>query len=321
MRLIASCVFAMLFHYTAMAQDAPQMIRVETGSNLAVWTLPSNPTSGMVVRETPIIFLHGGPGLYTEARRFGEGQPLRNAGFTTIYFDQAGGGQSGRLPAKDYSLDRAVRDLEALRIALGKDKLILWGNSYGASLAAVYADRYPDRVAALLLTAPGMFPGFDGKRDYSQTNRDKVVYSKELNKAVGLIDGKGAAAETKLSQAKAGLLFDELAKTELIEGVVCKGSTIKPPPLPGGGNLYVQRFVSRDVKKLKFAPKPFSARPALIMRGSCDFLPMDSAEKYRVMLGARIAVIDKSGHGLLENRAAYEAALSQFATQDLQAIP
>ncbi|MFM2411162.1 MAG: hypothetical protein RL481_1990 [Pseudomonadota bacterium] len=111
------------------------------------------------------------------------------------------------------------------------------GNSYGASLATVYADRYPDRVAALLLTAPGMFPGFNGKRDYSKTNRDKVVYSKAVTKAVGLIDGKGAVAEAKLSQADAGLLFDEFAKAELIEGIVCKSSSVTPPPLPGGGNL------------------------------------------------------------------------------------
>jgi pimeloyl-ACP methyl ester carboxylesterase len=302
---------------SAIAQPAPTMTKMSTGSELAVWQVVPAKTA----RKTPIIFLHGGPGLYTEARRFDEGQPLRDAGFTTIYFDQAGGGKSARLKASEYSLDRAVLDLEALRVSLGQEKLILWGNSYGASLAAVYADRYPDRVAAVLLTAPGMFPGFDGKRDYSRTNRDKVVYSKAVTKAVGLIDSKGAAAEAKLSQSEAGLLFDEFAKAELIEGVVCKGSAVTPPPLPGGGNLYAQRFLFRDVKKLKFVPKQSPTRPVLILRGECDYLPMESAEKYRAMLGGRIQMIEKSGHGLLENTAAYQAALTRFAVEDLKSIP
>jgi pimeloyl-ACP methyl ester carboxylesterase len=302
---------------SAFAQPAPTMTKISTGSELAVWKLAPSKT----MHQTPIIFLHGGPGLYTETRRLDEGQPLRDAGFTTIYFDQAGGGKSARLKASEYSLDRAVLDLEALRVALGQERLILWGNSYGASLAAVYADRYPDRVAAILLTAPGMFPGFDGKRDFANTNRDKVVYSKDLTKAVGLIDSKGGEAEAKLSQAEAGLLFDEFAKAELIEGVVCKGSSVTPPPLSGGGNLYAQRLLSRDVKKLKFTPKKATERPVLIVRGTCDYLPMDSAEKYRAMLGGRIEMIERTGHGLLENPAAYQAALKRFATEDMKAIP
>jgi pimeloyl-ACP methyl ester carboxylesterase len=300
----------------ALAQPAPTTVKLSTGSELATWTLPATKAT----RKTPIIFLHGGPGLYTEARRFDEGKPLRDAGFTTIYFDQAGGGKSARLKAADYTIDRAVADVEALRVALGHDRVVLWGNSYGASLAAIYTDRHPDRVAGVLMTAPGMFPGFDGKRDYSGTNRDKVVYSKALTKAVGLIDSKGAAAEASLSQADSGVLFDELVKSELIDGVVCKGSSVVPPALPGGGNLYAQRLLSRGIRTLKFAPKPASPRPALIVRGACDYLPLASAEKYRTMLGGRIEAIAASGHGLLENRAAYEAVLTRFAVEDLKAV-
>jgi hypothetical protein len=80
-------------------------------------------------------------------------------------------------------------------------------------------------------------------------------------------------------------------------------------------------LLSRDVKKLKFLPQKATDRPVLIMRGSCDFLPMESAEKYRSMLGGRIQAIENSGHGLLENVKAYQAALSRFANEDLKSIP
>ena len=317
-RWLATLIF--LWPLAAYAQSAPTLVKLATGSEVATWTIPA---SGDKQHSTPILFLHGGPGLYTEERRFDEGQPFRAAGFTTVYFDQAGGGKSARLKAGEYTLDRAVEDIEALRVVLGQEQLILWGNSYGASLAALYANRFPEHVAAMILTSPGMFPGFSGKRDYSQTNRGEVEYSKEVRSAVQLIDAKGAAAEAGLSQDLAGKYFDELVSTELIDGIVCKGSSVKPPPLPGGGNLYAQREIFRDLKKLKFRPATltkFPVLPVLIVRGSCDFVPMDSAEHYKMALGGEIIAIPDSGHGLLEHRDAVDIVFSRFAEGPLDKV-
>ena len=296
---------------------APAMVKLATGSELATWTFPG---SGPRRHAVPVLFLHGGPGLYTEARRFDEGAPLRAAGFDTIYFDQAGGGRSARLKAGDYSLDRAIADVEALRIALGHEQLVLWGNSWGAALATVYASRHPGRVAGFVLTAPGMFPGFGGKHDYSRTDRDKVEYAKDVTAAVNRIDRDGGAAEADLPQDRAGAIFDTMVSAELIDGVVCKGTAVKPPPLPGGGNLYVNRLISRDLKALKFTPGPLVKVPAIIVRGSCDYLPMSSAERYAALLGAPVLAVADAGHGLLEQRAAVDAAIASFAQGPLASV-
>ncbi len=297
----------------AWADPAPVMTRLSTGSEVAVWTLPA---AAAAAKVTPVVFLHGGPGLYTEARRFAEGAPLRAAGFTTVYFDQAGGGRSARLPAAAYSLDRAVGDLEALRIALGKDRLVLWGNSWGASLATVYASRFPNRVAGLILTSPGMFPGMDGKRDYRRTNRDKVTYKAETIAAIAKIDSQGASAETTLPQDRAGKLFDELVASELIEAMVCKKSTARIDALPGGGNLYANRLLSRGLKTVKLAPMPANV-PTVVIRGACDFLQPANAERYRAAFGGALVTIANDGHGLIENRTATGAALGAFANDVL----
>ncbi|MBC7504442.1 MAG: alpha/beta fold hydrolase [Sandarakinorhabdus sp.] len=289
------------------------MTAVTTGSNLAVWTLAGTPSGGAARHRTPVVYLHGGPGMYTEARRFDEAAVVRGAGFETIFFDQAGGGKSARLPAGDYSLDRAVADIEALRVAMGHDRLVLWGNSYGADLAALYASRYPGHVAGVLLTSPGMFPGFSGKRDYGRSNRDRVEYAADVRAAIDRIDRDGAAAEATLPQAAAGPLFDALVADELMGGMVCKGASVRPPALPGGGNLYAQRLIFRDLKKLHAALPAIAGIPTLIVRGACDFLPMASAERYRAMLGGEIVEIAGSGHGLIENRAAVDAAIAGFA--------
>lgn len=48
----------------------------------------------------------------------------------------------------------AADDLDALRSALGQETLTLIGRGFGATLGAVYADRYPGRVQAAVLDAP-----------------------------------------------------------------------------------------------------------------------------------------------------------------------
>ena len=50
-----------------------------------------------------------------------------------------------------YTSEDSVADIEALRKALGYEKLVLWGTSYGTKVAEEYAQRYPEHVEALVL--------------------------------------------------------------------------------------------------------------------------------------------------------------------------
>jgi proline iminopeptidase len=298
------------------AQDAPTMISLPTGSELATWTIAAEKP----VHKTPVIFVHGGPGMYTTDGARKKGASLRNAGFNTIYFDQAGSGKSKQIAVKDYTIERAVADLEALRVALGQDKVILWGSSYGASLAAIYTARYPGNVAGIILTSPGSFPGTSAKRDYKITNRDKVKMAKELTSAVGKVDKNGQAAEASLSQTDAGRLFDDLVNADLMGGMVCKGSNITPPPPGVGGNLYANRLISKDLDKLKFKFEGTIKVPAMVLRGSCDFVSESSAAKFAALFGTTVTTITGSGHGMMENRIDIEAAFSQFVNGPLAAV-
>ena len=314
---VLGAIAAVTMPWTVVAAPAPVMVSLSTGSRVASWSLPA--TSG-VKHQTPIIFLHGGPGLYVEDRRLEEGAVFRQLGFATLYFDQAGGGRSDQLPVSEYSLARAVADLEALRASLGVDRIVLWGNSYGAALATIYAQQFPDRVAALILTSPGVFPGLDAKRDYSGTARGSVEYSPAVRDAVSRIDRSPAEAEKQLSQAAAGKLFDQLVSDELLNGVVCKDSSVRPLALPGGGNLYALRAISRDVKHVRLPAESAAHVPTLIVRGTCDFIPTSSAERYRSFFGGKLISIEGTGHGLIEHRDKVDAALRAFAGNDLAVL-
>jgi proline iminopeptidase len=78
-----------------------------------------------------------------------------SARFRLIIPDLRGSGDSA-LPADLASCrcDRLVGDVEALREHLGLKRLSLLGHSAGANLAVRYVERYPDRVARLVLVTP-----------------------------------------------------------------------------------------------------------------------------------------------------------------------
>jgi pimeloyl-ACP methyl ester carboxylesterase len=298
------------------AQTAPVMVKLPTGSELATWTIaPVKPS-----HKTPVIFLHGGPGMYTTEGAKAKGAAFRAAGFTTVYFDQAGGGKSKAIPAAGYTIERAIADVEALRAALGHERVILWGSSYGASLATLYADRFPARTAGVILTSPGSYPGTKPKRDYGITNRNKVKIGKELSSAVRQIDSKGAAAEASLPQSKVNPLFDALVNDDLMGGMVCKDSTLKPTSPGTGGNVYGNRLIDKSLDAVKFKPAGAFKFPALVVRGSCDFMPLSNAERLAALYGTTVVTVPNTGHGLVENPAALEAAFTAFARGTLAGV-
>ncbi len=50
-----------------------------------------------------------------------------------------------------YTTQESVQDIEAIRAAMGYEKLVLYGTSYGTKVALEYAERYPEHVEALVL--------------------------------------------------------------------------------------------------------------------------------------------------------------------------
>lgn len=102
--------------------------------------------------KTPILALHGGPGfshtLLLPIQELAHGRRV-------IFYDQLGSGKSDR--PDDLSLwnaARFVRELAQVRRALGLDRVILLGVSWGAMLAVDYMLTDPDGVEALILSSP-----------------------------------------------------------------------------------------------------------------------------------------------------------------------
>jgi proline iminopeptidase len=97
----------------------------------------------------PAIFVHGGPGAGTTPRhrQFFDPETYR-----IVLFDQRGCGQSTphAMLEQNTTWD-LVEDMEKIRVHLGVERWVVFGGSWGSTLALAYAEAHPDRVTALVL--------------------------------------------------------------------------------------------------------------------------------------------------------------------------
>ncbi len=97
----------------------------------------------------PAVFVHGGPGGGVEPwhRQFFNPQKYR-----AVLFDQRGCGKSTpHAELKENTTWDLVADMEKIRARLGIEKWVVFGGSWGSTLALAYAETHPERVRALVL--------------------------------------------------------------------------------------------------------------------------------------------------------------------------
>ncbi len=97
----------------------------------------------------PVLFIHGGPGAGCDAlsRRFFDPNLYR-----IVTFDQRGCGRSTPYASLEQNTTwDLVADIERIRMHLGIEQFVLFGGSWGSTLALAYAQTHPERVHALIL--------------------------------------------------------------------------------------------------------------------------------------------------------------------------
>jgi len=98
---------------------------------------------------TPAVFLHGGPGggISPSHRRLFD--PAR---YDLLLFDQRGcGGSTPHAGLEANTTWHLVADIERLRELAGVDRWLVFGGSWGSTLALAYAQKFPEQVSALIL--------------------------------------------------------------------------------------------------------------------------------------------------------------------------
>jgi len=107
------------------------------------WETSGNPDG------IPVVFLHGGPGsgATPKHRRF-----FDPGAYRIVVYDQRGAGRSTPLgELRDNTTLHLIDDLERLRRHLGVERWLVFGGSWGSTLALAYTEAHPERCLGLVL--------------------------------------------------------------------------------------------------------------------------------------------------------------------------
>ncbi len=130
--------------------DAFARGRLDVGDgHVLAWDMAGNPAG------VPVLYLHGGPGAGTTPafRRF-----FDPAFWRVVLFDQRGCGGSTPVGGLDHNTTaHLVEDIERLRVHLGISRWLVFGGSWGATLALSYGQAHPERVLGFVLRGVFLF--------------------------------------------------------------------------------------------------------------------------------------------------------------------
>lgn len=263
-----------------------------------------------------IVYLHGGPG--SNFRGQDDFMAPLGEGRTLIVYDQRGSGLSdvvtdpARLGAEDH-----VRDLEALRAHFGFERMTLMGLSWGAGLAALYADRHPARVQDLLLLLPippARAPFWDQRMAALAALKGPVAASRrgEILAALGgAPDSELPSLCRELSDDTFRLYFAEPTPEKLAHAA----RRCDIPPAAFRNRPVVEKAVLASLGSWDFRPLLGRIRArTLVLEGERTNVPLEPTREWAAaMPNARLLLIPGAGHEFfVDQPAAFLDAAVEF---------
>jgi proline iminopeptidase len=258
----------------------------------------------------PVIFLHGGPGagLSPQHRRFFDPSAYR-----VILFDQRGAGKSTPLGEwRNNTTQLLVDDIERLRVLFGIERWLVFGGSWGSTLALAYGETHPERCLGFVLR--GIFLCTPAEVDfflygvrwfYPELYEDFVApippeergdllkaYTRRLLCDDPAQYWPAARAWSRFEGRRVFLLpqEEEHPSDTLDLGV----GRLESHYMANGGFLADDQLV-RDVGRIAHLP-------AVIVQGRYDVIcpPLSAHRLHRAWPGSRMRMVPDAGHGALE---------------------
>jgi proline iminopeptidase len=260
-----------------------------------------------------IIVLHGGPG-FTQDYLAADLEPLAT-GHALLFYDQRGAGKS-TLVTDSAALagPRFAEDVEALRNHFKMEKVTLLGHSWGTGVAALYAERYPDRVGQLIMVGSmpltmkglmGAFAGIAAGRDSAETRlMEEAMAARRANPGI---------KDHCLSFYRIWFrpFFVDSTAMGRSKGDFCAGT----PESRTNKIQSVDKYTFASLGDYDWRPtlRPVTAR-SIVIHGSEDPLPVEGAREYaRELPNSRLLLFNGVGHFMyVESPDSFFAAVNEF---------
>jgi proline iminopeptidase len=263
----------------------------------------------------PVVFVHGGPGggLDPRYRRF-----FDPAHYRIVLFDQRGCGKSTPHAELVHNTTwHLVEDMEKLRRLLGIERWMVFGGSWGSTLALAYAQMHPACVTSMVLRgifllrkreidwfyqegANHIFP--DAWEHYLapipvEERGDLVgAYSKRLTSSDPKLRLKAARAWSIWEGSTSTLMHDADLVARTGDGEFALAfARIECHYFVNGGFMETDDQLLRDVARIR----PI---PAVIVQGRYDVVcPLERAwDLHRVWPEADLRIVPDAGHSAME---------------------
>ncbi len=268
------------------------------------WEQSGNPDG------VPVVFVHGGPGAGTspDHRRFFD--PRR---YRIVLFDQRGAGRS--LPhaeTRDNTTAHLVADMEMLRAHLGIERWVVFGGSWGSTLALAYGQAFPERCLGFILRGVFLFRRHEVEwflhgmgRFFPEAHLAFLSFLPENERSDPLtayslrLDDPDPAVH--LPAARAWCAYEDACSSLLPHRLPTSGSE---------GGLALARIESHYMRHGGFLDEnallnglpALHRHPAAIVQGRYDMVcPIATADELaRAWPGCRYTVVPDAGHSALE---------------------
>jgi proline iminopeptidase len=261
----------------------------------------------------PALFLHGGPGSGTGPahRRF-----FDPAHWRIVLFDQRGAGRSTPSASLiDNTTPHLVSDIEALREHLGIEKWLVFGGSWGSTLALAYGQAHPERCAGFVLR--GVFLGSADEIDWFLHGMGRLFPEAwaEFRDHIPAAERGDllAAYHRRLTDADPDMHQPAARAWARYEGTC---STLAPSPETVAGftakrtALSLARFEAHYMAHGMFLPPAgllagmtaLEGLPAIIVQGRYDVVcpPVTAHALHRAWPGSTFTIVPEAGHSAME---------------------
>jgi proline iminopeptidase len=280
------------------------------GGDLIYWEACGDP------RGKPVVVLHGGPGSGCTVRHRRLFDP---SAYRVVLFDQRGCGRS--VPhASDTHTDLAnnntsnlIADIERLRQHLGVERWLVFGGSWGCTLALAYAEQFSARVTEMILF--GVTTGRRAEFDWLFRGGVSRFFPEQWDRLRAAVPP--AARDGDLVEAYHALLHDPDPATRrhaAREWCLWESATPAWPPARGLARRFTDpafalafaRLVTHYVRHDAWIEDGALLRdavrlkdtPGILVNGRFDFqAPIANAwELSRAWPRAELVIVDRAGH-------------------------
>lgn len=280
----------------------------------------------------PVLFLHGGPGAGLSPRHR---QFFDPAHYRIVLFDQRGAGKSTPLgECRNNTTQLLIEDIERLRELLGIAQWLVFGGSWGSTLALAYGQAHPQCCTGFVLR--GIFLCTRPEIDWFM-NGMQWFFPQEHARFVAPIP---EAERADLLQAYCRRLFSDDATQNLLAARTWsryEGSCLHLLPHPDVADEFGSDTVALGVGRLEahyFRHEAFLTDdqlirnvdrirhlPAAIIQGRYDMVcpPRSAWRLHQAWPQASFRMIDDAGHAAFEPgiARALVAATEQFKRQGM----